>query len=224
MTVREHWGLGSNPIPAPGLAELLEERGIKVLALSLPGTLSGLTCWVRRKHGGRVPAIVVNTDEHGERQRFTLAHELGHMVLEVDRTVDVEKASHRFAGAFLMPAETLRAEVGKHRSTISIGELVLLKRYFGASMQAITYRSKDLGVISTATYSRLFEEFGRRGWRSPPYREPEPLPGEAPKRFKRLCYRALAEDAVSEAKTAELLGISVGQLKEEMDAQGNPGA
>lgn len=43
-------------------------------------------------------------------------------------------------GAFLMPADAIRAEVGASRSSISIGELVALKGRFGASIQAIAYR------------------------------------------------------------------------------------
>ena len=52
---------------------------------------------------------------------------------------------------------------------------------------------------------------------TPPYAEPMPLPPEEPQRFKRLCFRALAEDAISEAKAAELLGITVRQLSQEIE-------
>ena len=43
------------------------------------------------------------------------------------------------------------------------------------------------------------------------------MPGEEPMRFERLCFRALAEGAISEAKTAELLGHSVHELNRRMD-------
>ena len=66
-------------------------------------------------------------------------------------------------------------------------------------------------------HQRLFEVFEEQGWRHPPYKEPLPLERAQPARFKRLCFRALAENAVSEAKAAELLGISVRQLNLEMD-------
>ena len=57
--------------------------------------------------------------------------------------VDEEKAAHRFAAAFLAPAECVRSEVGERRSRISIEELLLLKQRFGMSMQACAYRLKD---------------------------------------------------------------------------------
>ena len=101
------------------------------------------------------------------------------------------------AGAFLMPAETLRAEIGKHRKSMGWGELFELKRVFGVSVQALTYRCKDLGIFSNSLFRSLFDEFDRRGWRSPPYEEPYAMKGEKPRRFRRLCYRALVEGAVS---------------------------
>jgi hypothetical protein len=146
-----------------------------------------------------------------------MAHELGHMVLEVALKVDDEKAAHRFAGAFLMPAEALWAEIGKHRKSIGWEELFSLKRLFGVSVQALTYRCKDLGIFNQTLFRKLFDEFVRLGWRGPPYEEPLAMRGETPRRFERLCFRALAEGAVSEAKAAELLGISVRDLNRRME-------
>ncbi len=215
-SLRDHWGLGNDPIP--NLVELLEEQGIKVLAVDLTN-IDGLTARVRRPEKGAVPVIVVNRKEWGERQRFTLAHELGHMVMDVAAKLDEEKAAHRFAGAFLMPADALWAKIGKHRTAIGWGELFELKQLFGASVQAITYRCKDLGIFSEATFRRLFNDFTRFGWRRPPYEEPlARQEGEEPKRFKRLTFRALAEGAISEAKAAELLSMSVQDLNRRMEA------
>lgn len=215
LSLRSCWNLGSDPIP--NLAEFLEEKGIKVLALSLTENVSGLICMVHRREGSDVPTIVLNQNDTGERQRFTLAHELGHLLLDMSQGINEEKASNRFAGAFLMSADILRAEVGKHRHYISLGELLQLKAIFGVSVGAIAYRCKDLGIIDNALYQQLFEGFKEQGWRHPPYKEPLPVEPLQPTRFKRLCFRALAENAVSEAKAAELLGISVRQLELEMD-------
>ncbi|MGH7091553.1 MAG: ImmA/IrrE family metallo-endopeptidase, partial [Stellaceae bacterium] len=92
-----------------------------------------------------------------------------------------------------------------------------LKRLFGVSAQAIAYRCKELGIIGPGVHRALFEAFARLGWRSPPYREPNPMPQENPRRFHRLCYRALAEGVVSEAKAAELLRFSVRELNAAME-------
>ena len=145
--LRSHWGLGIDPIP--DLVEILEGRGVKVLSVTLAESIDGLTARVRRAHGNAVPVIVVNNAHWGERQRFTIAHELGHMVLDViGRNVDGEKAAHRFAGALLMPAEALWSEVGKRRTSIGWDELFKLKQLFGVSVQALTYRCKELGIFT----------------------------------------------------------------------------
>ena len=78
------------------------------------------------------------------------------MILEIASPVDTEKAAHRFAGAFLMPAEALFREVGRHRKSISLRELVALKSLFGVSLQAPTHRCKDLRILSQAMFRRLF--------------------------------------------------------------------
>ena len=117
-----------------------------------------------------------------------------------------------------MPAEILWREVGKHRDSLSIGELLELKGLFKASIQAITYRLKDLQIIEEPLFKRLFDEFARRGWRKPPYAEPGPIAREQPLRFTRLCYRAVSEGAISEAKGAELLGITVRELGRRLES------
>ena len=165
--------------------------------------------------------IVIKDNTWSERKkRFTLAHELGHMVMDVRQGVDVEKAANRFAGAFLMPAEALWREIlGKHRTTISLGELQELKKLFGTSFQAITYRCLDLGIIAGTVFRKLFQVFNERGWRKPPFEEPGAIEEavERPRRMERLCFRALAEGLISESKAAEILGISVRTLTRLMD-------
>jgi Zn-dependent peptidase ImmA (M78 family)/transcriptional regulator with XRE-family HTH domain len=215
-SIRVHWGLGVDPIP--NLAELFEERGIKILSVDL-SDIDGLTARVRRKGGESIPVIVVKEDIWAERKRFTLAHELGHMLMEIRPGVDSEKAANRFAGAFLMPVEALWREIGKHRTTISLGELLRLKELFGTSFQAIVYRCHDLGIIGDSAYRQLFRVFNEKGWRKPPFKEPGAIPAEAeqPRRMERLCFRALAEGVISEAKAAEILGISVRTLTRLMD-------
>ena len=213
--LRRHWGLGHEPIP--NLVELLEERGVKIFAFPL-GSVGGLAA--RAGHPGRdmVPFIVVNAKDWGERQRFTIGHELGHVVLDITRNLDAERVAHRFAGAFLMPADALWLEVGKRRSAIALGELLALKQVFGASIQALTHRCRDLRIISQATYRSLFNEFDRLGWRSPPYEEYGAFLGEQPNRFNRLCLRALAEGAINESKAAELLNIAIADVDLYMQA------
>ena len=165
---------------------------------------------------------MINKNDWAERKRFNLAHELGHMVMDVGPALNAEKVAHRFAGSFLMPAEALWSEVGKHRTSISLAEICRLKELVGSSFQAITYRCKDLGIIGVSLFRELFELYKQKGWRDPPYKEFGAIPPERekPKRFERLCFRAISEGAISEGKAAELLGISVRTLNHRLE---NPG-
>ena len=210
--LREFWDLGEDPIP--DLCEFLEEKGIKVCALPLPENVSGVQAEVRSASEDHLPVIVVNSRHPGERQRFTMAHELGHLYLRVGGGLDPEKACHRFAGAFLVPSRMLVREVGRHRKDVSVRELFQLKQRFGVSAQAITYRCKDLGIFGQSLFAQVFKIFNARKWRM---HEPNEMPGEQPQRFERLCIRALAEGVISEAKASELLGKTVRELVESLD-------
>jgi Zn-dependent peptidase ImmA (M78 family)/transcriptional regulator with XRE-family HTH domain len=209
--LRTLWHLGAGALP--DIAEFLEGRGVKVIALALPAAVSGLTCLAHRAQGAPAPVIAVNRADTGERQRFTLAHELGHLVLEIADSVTAERVAFRFGGALLIPAEMLWAEVGRKRRAVSLAELLQLKLMFGTSVQAIAYRLRELGITGETTYRQMFDLFDRLGWLVPPYPETHPMPKVEPQRFRRLCFRALAEGIVSETAAAALMNMSVARLR-----------
>lgn len=223
--LRREWALGIDPIP--NMTSLLEDRGIKVLVIPLPGRVSGLTCLVRRpKHKTKVPVIVVNADVTLERRRLTLAHELAHRLIEDSSPVNHEKASNVFAGAFLVPKDHLVREIGKHRKALGYHELIQLKRMYRVSAAALLVRLKQVGIIDESTLSYAFQTFAR-SWRA---HEPEPLEGtgnegrhELPRRFERLCYWALAEKLITPGKTAELLQQPLAEIERGLKgpAEGN---
>jgi Zn-dependent peptidase ImmA (M78 family) len=143
----------------------------------------------------------------GDQQRFCLAHELGHLMLEPVKNLDSEKVANRFAGAFLVPRPSAEFELGIKRQAISLYELHLLKHKYGLSMQGWIHRAKDLGILSEADATQMFKQFRQRNW----YQE-EPgdaLPPEEPQRFTRLVMHALSEDIIGESRAAELLNVSV---------------
>jgi Zn-dependent peptidase ImmA (M78 family)/transcriptional regulator with XRE-family HTH domain len=215
--LRDVWDLGTDPVPK--LAELLEEHGIKIVSVDSP-RVDGLAAKVKREGHPSVPVIMIAKGAWAERKRFSLAHELAHQILDVADGVDVEKVANRFAGAFLVPGEVLRQEIGHRRTEISLGELRMLKRRYGVSLQALTYRCKDLGIINRTLYRELFDLYDRNGWRAEPFEEPDALNPvrEEPMRFRRLCFRALSEGLIGESRAAELLGMTVRELEKELDA------
>ena len=209
--LRDSWNLGRGPIP--DMTELLEERGIKVFFLALPGLVDGLSCRVRRVDGDDVPAVVSSSGPSLERKRFTIAHEVGHMVLDVPSTVDAERACQRFAGAFLAPGEELIRELGRHRHNFGFPELIEIKHMFGISAAALVLRMRDLRIITDATVTAIFAGIGCT-WKTD---EPVPLErADDHSRFRRLCSRALAEQEISQSKAAELLRLKVSEIEDIM--------
>jgi len=147
--------------------------------------------------------MVVKSDLTGDRQRLSLVHELGHLLLASDAALDEEKAAFRFAGAFLVPRPMAIYELGKRRRELDLVELHMLKHRYGVSMQAWVYRARDLGIISQATAADLRKRFRAQGRRKA---EPgDPIPQEAPERLERLVLRALAENVITESRASELL-------------------
>jgi len=197
--LRASWSLGQEPIG--DLCEVLEEHGVRVVLLDgADDEFDGLRCWANES----IPVIAIGTDKPGDRQRFTLAHELGHQVLGLDESDESETVANRFAGAFLVPQEAVLREFGARRSHLSIAELHLLKHKWGLSMQAWCHRLQEAGVISDSTYRRARNRFDEEDWR---VTEPgDAYPKVKTYRLVRLIERALAEDLISPSRAAELLG------------------
>lgn len=218
--LRRHWQLGNDPIPS--MADLLEEKGIKVIEADLPERFDGLACGVKRADGKPdAEAVVVSSRSNIERKRFNLSHELAHRVIKgvADPALKVEKVMHRFAGAFLAPADHLRKEAGKRQHGIIYHELIRLKQFYGMSAAAMLIRLRDVGLVPEATVDHAFRTYAR-AWRT---EEPEPIRDdqglgafEKPLRFDRLVYRALAEELISPVRAAQFLKRPLAAIEEEL--------
>lgn len=198
--LRHAWELGDNPIP--DLIDTLEERGIKVFQSNAlhDEQFDGLAAVV-----DGYPVVVVGKDWPGDRQRFTLAHELGHLVLKgrVAGHLDMELAANRFAGAFLVTASEVIKELGRSRKRLEPVELCMLKSAYGLSMQGWLYRARDMGVLTQTGFQGMWKLFIAKGWKK---QEPVHYASERPKLFTQLVFHACAEELISESKAAELLG------------------
>jgi Zn-dependent peptidase ImmA (M78 family)/transcriptional regulator with XRE-family HTH domain len=207
--LRIQWHLGNAPIS--NLVKTLESNNVHVLVVSGPDEIDGISALAScRGSGMRLAAVLTRTGISGERQRLNLAHELGHLALKVAGDADEEKASFRFAAAFLAPADSVRQAVGPKRARISYDELADLKKRFGISMQAILYRLKDLEIIGPGEYRSWCIRVNREGWRK---EEPGRMLPEVPSWVETTVSRALAEGVISRSDAHELTGERIDEGK-----------
>jgi Zn-dependent peptidase ImmA (M78 family) len=198
LSVRRDWNLGLDPIE--NVMDVLEQHGVKVGEVEAPESFDALTVW----YNDSCPVIVVNSTFPGDRQRYNLALELGHLVLNIESDLDEELAAHRFAGAFLVPEEMAVLELGAQRNVLDFRELYVLKHKYGISMAAWIHRAADLGIITKAAANRHWIQLRARGWHK---REPEKqVPAESPTYMKLLLFRAVSEHKISQSRFVELLG------------------
>ncbi len=204
--LRKNWNLGNDPIPS--VTALLEEKNVRVLEIEGPDGFFGLTCRVRRPKNKPPVTVVVRRHVNVERDRFTLAHEIAHVVISGCKNAKVEKAMDRFAAAFLIPADHLRNEIGETRTSVAYQELVRLKHIYGVSIMALMYRLKDIGIISEESLKAIFRTPARAWLKDEPHGldpKGEIAAMERPQRFESYVYRALAEGLISPFKGATLL-------------------
>ncbi|ANH73982.1 XRE family transcriptional regulator [Stenotrophomonas maltophilia] len=185
---RDLWRIGRTAVPDLALA--IEGAGV-VLIREETGIsqIEGLSAWSDAL--GR-PLVLLSADkDNGYRSRFDLAHELGHLILhrfiprptERDRHKQLEQQAHRFAGAFLLPAETFANEV---RTPVTLDDLLLLKRRWGVSVAAIVMRLRALKILDEEAAQSLFKRRSAR-WGA----KSEPGDGDRPPERPRLLRRTI---------------------------------
>lgn len=201
-TLRAKWELGKDPIF--NIVELLEDKFIKVVKIDADLAFDGLQTWVNDS----IPIVAYNSrnlDKH-DRIRFTLLHELAHLLLGNsfgDITENQkETLCHQFAGSMLLPDIAIKAELGENRNRLLIPELGNIKKQYGISLQAIVMRAKSCGIINENYTKQFFFMIKQMGWK---IIEPIQYEGvEESNRFDQLIYRGLAEEQISMSKAASL--------------------
>jgi hypothetical protein len=128
----------------------------------------------------------------GDRSRFTLAHELGHLVLHSFRaSSDPEREAHTFAGAFLLPSEPARTLI---MPDVTLGDLARVKASWGISIAALVKRGEATGALSKDRSTTLWRQISSRGWRK---QEPVEVRPETPRLLFRLLQAQYGENPYS---------------------------
>lgn len=163
-----------------------------------------------QKVRGMPPIFWVNSRKPLDRVRWSIAHELGHLILHEEEPVDhalAEKQANAFASAMLMPRAEFRSECP---SRLGIPELVEMKRRWRCSMQAIVRRARDVAKITDRHYRGLMIEMGKRGWKK---REPYPIAAESPRLLAAVVDTCLRDLGFSEDELAEHLAVRVARVR-----------
>ncbi|BCH11983.1 hypothetical protein MesoLj131c_62410 [Mesorhizobium sp. 131-3-5] len=173
--LRAYWMVPRGPIQS--VVELIEDAGgIVILARFGTNLLDGLSFRIE----GMPPLFFMNKDVPGDRFRFSLAHELGHMVMHSvpDEDEKMESEAHRFAAAFLMPA----AEIKPYLAGAKIGNLGRVKAYWKVSIKALIRRTHDLKIITPSQYKFMSIQYNKvfHG------EEPIDIEIETPNRLKKI--------------------------------------
>jgi Zn-dependent peptidase ImmA (M78 family)/transcriptional regulator with XRE-family HTH domain len=161
--VRSHFGL-SPDTPIPNITTLVERAGVMLLRVPLKvDGLDGFSCWAGDDLA--MPTICLVGPGLGYRTRFTLSEELGHLVMHSPLTCTVKEAEKdvkQFVGEFVLPAEAMLREM---RTPVTLSSLATMKPRWGASIQFLAQRSKELEIVTANQHRYLMQQISSRGWR-----------------------------------------------------------
>ncbi len=159
--VRKTWSVRRGPIQ--NLTDLIEKSGAVIFYCDFSyAKVDGVSL----KVAGMPPCIFINNNIPADRMRFTLAHELGHLVMHKQPNPDMEHQANKFASSLLMPKDDFIEDLNRR---IDLAELARKKSIWKVSMQAILYRAKDLSLLNENQANYLWRQISAKGYRT---REP----------------------------------------------------
>ncbi|WP_316302849.1 XRE family transcriptional regulator [Clavibacter michiganensis] len=153
--VRQYWGLSGKPVAH--LVRLLESKGIIVVLVPMvEHEVARIDAFSTLAFDRPLMVLSVDKADDVFRHRFTAAHELGHLLMHGEYTAGdpaLERQADRFAAEFLMPTNVVRQELP---ARFDMRKLAQLSEHWGVSIQALVYRSKELGLISDSAARRAY--------------------------------------------------------------------
>lgn len=154
--VRATWVLPRGPVK--NLTQIIENAGGLVIKCDF-GTpkIDALSQYIP----GLPPMFFINKNIPGDRLRFSLAHEVGHVIMHRIPHPEMEEEADKFAAEFLMPAQ----EIGAFLHNVNLPKLASLKPYWKVSMAALLKRASDLNKVSERTARYIWMQIGKAGYR-----------------------------------------------------------
>lgn len=175
--LRVAWNLPNGPIR--NLTRLLEGAGIVVIECDFGGVPMDATCI---QFAELPPIIFIDKSVPGDRWRFTLAHELAHLVMHDLPHPSMEDEADDFASEFLVPSDEIAPELS--RATASkLSTYMPLKEYWQVSIAMLIRKALSLGKIDENQRKWLVIQMNKLGIRKV---EPLPVPKESTALFPSL--------------------------------------
>jgi Zn-dependent peptidase ImmA (M78 family) len=195
-TLRKLWKVPAGPIH--NLVLLIEQAGGLILVRDLgTNALDAVSIW----DGEEAPLFVLNVHAPSDRFRFSLAHELGHIIMHpvAGAAAVQERQADEFASEFLMPAADIATEM---RGRLDLNRLLVLKQRWRVSMAALARRAVTLTAISEWQYRNLMVEMSTLGYRT---KEPGVVASEVPEEVAKTAERLTSLCGLDQA--ASLAGL-----------------
>lgn len=205
--LRDYWNLGEHPIS--NLIDVLQQHGMVVTKLEIGSKkVDGFSIW-----RNEIPYIFVGSDKDSAvRLRFSIAHELGHLILHKDLTAEelesekelIENQANMFAAAFLLPRE----EFNREMISSSIDSFILIKKKWKVSLSTMIKRAQDTGMLTENQIRYLNSQMIKYGYYR---REPmdDEIVCEKPYLFKQAFEILVDNNIISKESLLETLGIKM---------------
>ncbi|WP_165233355.1 XRE family transcriptional regulator [Aquisphaera insulae] len=225
---RNRLGLGEQPVIE--LRRTLEwDVGLRIFySGDLPPRIAGMYAYSAELGA----CILVNRKHPPERRRVSMLHEYGHFLLSTDRyrpgidylTMPGRKpANERFAEAFalsfLMPATSVRQkfqDIVSSTGDFQVADLCRMKHFYFVSLEAMTLRVEQLGLIPRGTWDSLKESgFAPRKAEAMLRLPSHPVADEVvPERYKYLAVHAYERGDLGESDLAHYLRCDIATARE----------
>lgn len=204
IKVRNMLGV-SDDCALDNLTDKLEDHNFLILEIDFEEKFDGFCEYIEEL------AFIILSSKGYERNRFTLAHELGHLILDFKEELD-EKEKERycdyFASCLLMPAKAMKRELefGKRKliRNVSLNEVLLLAKEYKVSLNAVIMRLHTLNIIDDNQKRNLFILLSKYGLRTKQLK----LTEEHPTRRNKLIFRLEAENMISREEAIKYLGVT----------------
>lgn len=171
IALRSAWKMPKGPIR--NLTQLIESSGVVVVECDFGLAPMDATSI---KFGDVPPIIFINRNVPGDRWRFTLAHELGHLIMHDIPRPTMEDEADEFASEFLVPSEEIAPDFSRMKSA-SLDTFVNQKGYWGVSIASLIMKAQSMRKIDENQKKWLFIQMSKLGIRKA---EPAPIPKERP--------------------------------------------